>query len=549
MGDNKKLNIYTETRLHGLALSGGVGVARVCLFNENRHSNLPMYKVEGEEGIEREKNRLKRAFEIVGSRLTSLQQEVSRQIGDSEAEIFGVQKTLLEDPSLGDSMLETIEKRSTNAEAALGVVMDYYENQLHRLDSEYMQERSSDLDELRRRLLDVLANMNPSLQCNTESGQCQRGYNRIVVAEELTPSLTVELDTEHTIAFVTEHGGVNSHAAILAKALGIPAVSGIKGIYSELSCGTELLVDGDNGEVIVWPEEKTVSEITGGRREAVRPLQPVPPIPELTVLASISRATDLEHVTEMQAEGIGLYRTEFEFIAANKLLDEDEQYELYRRIAAVQPDCPAYIRLLDVGGDKPLPFLNFADEDNPYLGYRGARFLLGNPELLKTQARALARASVEGPIKMMIPMVTTVKQFKAIREMISEAVADIPNANLEYGVMFEVPSACLEADELLAEADFGSIGSNDLIQYLFAVDRNNEEVAYDYRADQPVLWELMKKIADAGREQGKTVSVCGEIAGDPTYVPELLNIGITVLSVSPRLIPGVRLTMRPDARA
>ena len=532
-----------EKRLKGIGLSSGVGVARVCLFNEQRHSNLPMYKVGGE-GISRERERTERAVRLVSERLDKLHQDVESRLGKAEAEIFLVQKMLLEDETLKNAILDTITERECNAETAVNSVMDYYQEQLSEVDNEYMQGRTSDLDEVRRRLLDVLANMNPSLQCSDDSAHCQRGYNRIVVAEELTPSLTMELDTEHTIAFVTERGGINSHAAILAKALGIPAVSGIEGIHSTISCGTELLVDGDNGEIVVAPEEKTLQQVHSRKQPAIRSLQSVAPIAAMRVLASISRSSDIEHAVAMKAEGVGLYRTEFEFFAANRLLSEEEQVPLYTEVLkGLASGQPFYMRLLDVGADKPLPFLDFQQEENPALGYRGARFLLGNPEILTAQVRAAAKASREGCVSLMIPMVTGVEQFRKIKEIIHRATKDISGKNLQLGTMFEIPSACLEAEALLAEADFASIGSNDLVQYLFAVDRNNAYVAEDYQPDQPVFWQLVERIVEAGRNTGKPVSLCGEIAGDPSYVPYLLDRGVRILSVSPRLIPGVRLAV------
>jgi phosphoenolpyruvate-protein phosphotransferase len=377
------------------------------------------------------------------------------------------------------------------------------------------------------------------LQC---AGQphCQKGHVRIVVAEELTPALTLELDAGHTLGFVTERGGKTSHAAILARALGIPAVTGIHGIHEALTCGTEVLINGNTGEVVVWPSAAT--------RQAMQAVQPLPeraplalpPVAGLQVLANISTAADVAEAQAMLAEGIGLYRTEFEHFAAGRLLTEDEQFAQYAAVLKAMNGRPVTIRLLDIGGDKTAPFFEIPPEPNPYLGFRGGRLLLARPDLLAPQARALARASTFGPLRVLYPMIIDLGQFLELKKRFAEAVRGLDASRVAHGVMFEVPSACLQARELLAVADFASIGSNDLIQYLFAVDRNNERVAYDYSPDRAVFWRLLEDLARAAAAAGKPLSVCGEMAGDPGYCARLIGIGIGTVSVSAKLIPAVR---------
>ncbi|MFC1672271.1 putative PEP-binding protein, partial [Planctomycetota bacterium] len=264
------------------------------------------------------------------------------------------------------------------------------------------------------------------------------------------------------------------------------------------------------------------------------------PVPGLNVMANISLSSDLSEVRGVKAEGVGLYRTEFEFMASRGLLDEDEQYEHYAAVLKAMDGAPVYFRLADLGGDKPLPFLELPKEENPYLGCRGSRLLLGHPDLLRTQARALARASVHGPVHVMYPMVVDLEQFLKLKSAFQDATRDISAGEIKHGVMFEVPSACMQAREILDVADFGSIGSNDLIQYLFAVDRNNELVAGDYRPDRPVFWTLVRQIVEAAKSAGKDLSLCGELAGDSMYIPKLVDAGVTRISVSPRLVGGVR---------
>ncbi len=513
-------------------------MAPVCVLNEGRHNDLPMYRVAAD-AAGFEKTRLRDAVEAVAKRLDVLRKDVAERIGVAEAQIFAAQKMILEDERLNRQMLEAIEVRSCNAEAAVSSTFDLYETRFHKVANQYLNERASDIGEIKRRLLDVLRNMRPSLRCEGLA-HCERGRNRIVVAEELTPALTLELNNELPAGFVTECGGTTSHAAILARALGVPAVSGVKGIHGLLSCGTELLINGDTGEVVVWPSEGTLSRIARARGAVSQAAQVIDAVAGLQVMASISRVSDVAEATYMKAEGIGLYRTEFEFLAAGRALEEAEQFERYAMVLKSMNGQPVSFRLLDMGGDKAPAFLDVPHEKNPYLGCRGARFLLDRPELLRTQARALARAAVHGAINVIYPMIVDLDQFIKLRSLFNEAIEGIATGPIRHGAMFEVPSACLQAREILQVADFGSIGSNDLIQYLFAVDRNSQAVAYDYAFDRPILWSLMGEIARAARETGRPLSVCGELAGDPENIPRLAALGIQAVSVSARLIPGVR---------
>ncbi len=532
------ISLFKETVIKGVPLSGGIAVARVCRFNEHQHSNLDVFKVKGE-GAEKELARVRRAVKIAVERLDVVKQEAVAKIGAAEAEIFTVQKMILEDHALIKKIERLILDDNASAEAAVMTVLDSFEERLRAVDNEYMRERVSDLGEIKRRLLDVLSNINPEFQC-ADKEHCQRGVGRIVVAEELTPRLTMELDSAHTLGFVTEHGGVNSHAAILARALGIPAVSGIKGIHGEITCGTELVVNGNTGEVIISPTEKTVSAIKESRGTGVRVPKAVDPVSGFAVMANISLASEVAEAQNMKAEGIGLYRTEFEFMVDGRFLDENEQYVRYAAVMKAMKGLPVTFRLFDAGGDKPLPFLDMREEENPALGWRGGRLLLGEGTLLSTQARAIAMASRHGPVDVLYPMIVDVNQFLALRDMFEQAVKGMDTRGIRHGVMFEVPSACIQADALFDAADFGSVGTNDLIQYLFAVDRNNDRVAYDYSPDREALWVLMESMSVAARKTGKPLSVCGEVAGNPQYVARLIDMGITSVSVSARLISDVR---------
>lgn len=530
-----------EVRLKGVSISPGVAVAPVCLFNDSRHNVITPSLIEHAE-VEIQTGRLRDAIAAVITRLSELKAKVAREVGPAEGEIFSAQKMMMEDPSIQARMMAAIRDDHMGPEMAVMRVLDAYEARIKALDNQYLRERASDIGEIKRRLLDVLAETRPGLQCDGRGG-CSRGRNRVVVAAELTPSLTIDLEAEHIRGFVTEHGGVTSHAAILARALGIPAVSGVVGVAGMLACGTEVLVDGDAGEIVIWPEPASVE---WARRRGVdaRKSAVEEPVPALSVMANISIAAEAMDAAGMKAEGIGLYRTEFEFMSAGKLLDEDEQFDRYAAVVKTMAGLPVYLRLLDIGGDKQAPGVSIPEEANPALGFRGARLLLQRPDLVTTQARAIARASEFGPIHVTYPMITDVDQFLNLRRLFDEAIAGIPAGTLRHGVMFEVPSACIEARELLRVADYGCIGTNDLFQYLLALDRNNEMVARDFHPDSAAFWTLLSQVVAAAKAAGKPLSVCGEIAGWPEYVVRLAKIGIKTVSVSTRLIPAVRKAMR-----
>lgn len=529
--------VMGERRLKGLALSGGIALGRVCMFNEGRHSNLPMYRVEGE-GVVFEIARVERAVKIAAEQLDEIRQNVRERIGEAEAEIFVAHRMILEDRELMNSISVIIRNDGLNAEKAVTEVLDGYEKKIYEIDDDYLRERASDFGEIKRRLLDVMGNIDPMLQCNAE--YCQKGSKRVIVAHELTPSLTVDLDPEFTIGFLTEHGGVNSHAAILSRAMGIPAISGLKGIRELLGCGTEVLLNGDIGEVIINPAEKTKKDLIIEETVESVARKPVDPVNGYTVMANISFPGDIADALNEKAEGIGLYRTEFEVMAAGRFFSEHELVQKYRAVASRMTGNMVVFRMFDIGSDKNLPFMKIPKEENPSLGWRGTRLLLGKMDLFRTQARALARVSEGGTMHVMYPMIIDVEQFIKARDAFMKSVRDIPCGTIRHGVMFEVPSACLMARELFEVVDFASIGSNDLTQYLFAVDRENDLVSSDYNCDKPVFWELIRFMASAAKTAGKHLSVCGEAGGDPKLLKKFLDAGISVVSVGPRRIAAVR---------
>ena len=535
------MHAHREITCTGLAVSGGVALATAIVLSPKSQGAIPCYRVEAE-NIDHEVARLDNALADAAGQITDLIEEVTTRIGAAQANIFIAQKMMVEDAVLRSEIVQVITESHLNTEAALEKTFDSYEKLLQEVDNEYLSERASDIGELRRRLHELLSASSTPSAFDAHAHLMTTPH--IIVATDLAPSETVQLNADNTVGFITEHGGKASHAAILARAMAIPSVSGIPGIAETIQTGDPVLLNGDTGEVIVHPTEETLSFYPGARRTSHPTARRVGPVDGFTVRANIGLSSEVKLVKEAAAEGIGLYRTEFEFLAAGKVLDEEEQYLRYRDIVKALAGQPFYARLLDIGGDKEAPYLNLPKEENPGLGFRGARLLLGRPDLLIPQVRAMARASRHGCIHLIYPMIVDVDQFLILREHIRQAVQDIPGHNLRHGVMFEVPSACLMARELYEVADFGSIGSNDLIQYLFAIDRNNECIAADYDPDKPIFWRLLQDLADAAREADKPLSLCGEIGGQPQYLPRLIDLGIECTSVSPRLVGLARVSAR-----
>jgi phosphotransferase system enzyme I (PtsI) len=525
----------------GLSISSGKVVAQVCMYSATRHYVVVDRTLGSDEDILHEVERYDTALHSCSEELDRIHAEAVNTIGTAEAEIFLTQKHIMNDPTVVAAIKKRVHDDRRSLEMVISQVYGEFEEKFSNLDNEYLRERSTDIGEIRRRLLDRLNNTRPGFVCQGQ-GTCRRGKDRVIVAEELTAEMMTHMRLESVLGIITERGGISSHAAIIARSLGVPAVSGLKGLFAELSCGTEVLVDGDEGIVVIEPSEASrlahipIESVDEDTTCAI--LTP----PGMEVLANASLIDDVKQAAFVQADGIGLFRTELLFMRAERLLSETEQYELYSEAMDVMGKRPVVFRLLDVGGDKELPFLRIQKEDNPYLGWRGARFLLGSPEVFAAQVRALVRLSRRGKVGILVPMIIDSGQMARIVTGIRDVMAteDIIADNIRLGAMFEVPSAFLDADAIFNMVDFGSIGSNDLIQYLFAVDRNNENVSYDYNPDHPILWNVLQGLSSSAKRTGKHLSICGEMAGRRNAPSRLVDLGITSLSVSPRLVPRVR---------
>ncbi len=534
-----------EIRFQGIPVSPGVTVARVCLFSEDRHAGYEETTISAD-AVSGEKERLAKALENAKEKLAATSQKVAEQLGAAEAEIFSVQRAIMEDASALEKVHVLIESEHVNVESAVMRVFSDYEKRFSELSNDYMRERAGDIGEAKRRLLDALTDERPQLACHGFQ-HCQRGRDRIIVARELSPALTVELDTTHVRGFVTARGGATSHAAILARSLGVPSVSGVEKILHHVTCGVNVLVDGNTGEVVLRPTSKTISQHPG--LQTIRKTAPSiePPLADFSVMANINLASAARAAKRFLADGIGLYRTEFESIVAGRILNEDEQHHRYQSVLEAMEGAPVFFRLLDMGGDKGGDLLGLSDEENPSLGLRGARLLLRRPDLLAPQVRALARAAVAGPFSILYPMVVDTEQFLELRRRVVEILEETGGEkarSIRHGVMFEVPAACLQAERLLKYADFGSIGTNDLAQYLFAADRDNEYVVDDLNIDRPVFWTLLRTIADGAQRAGKSISICGELAGQADHLHRIHELGIRSVSVNIQNIAEVRTKLR-----
>jgi phosphotransferase system enzyme I (PtsI) len=531
-----------EIRLAGVPVSEGVVLARVRFMERKREESAVGHTIPAGR-VEAEIERLRGAIDETAGQFDALIEKVTQRLGTAQANIFVAQKMMVMDEVLRAQCVEVIRTGRINAEAAVVRTLNAYEATLKEVDNEYLKERATDIGEIRRRLVATLT-LHPESQEDDRSPNPAPGVLCILVAEELTPAETMALDTDHTVGFITEHGGPASHAGILARALGIPAVSGLGNAETLFTAGQVVLLNGTTGDVILNPNASTVRLYPAAKRTGRRLLTAVSPVDGLTVYANINLAAEAGLADRVEAEGIGLYRTEFEMLAAGRILSEDEQYEIYTMLLKAMAGKPVHFRLLDLGGDKAAPFLDLPNEENPILGFRGARFLLGHSELFMPQARALVRASAHGRIRVLYPMIADLKQFLKLRELFFQHTQDLPSGDIQHGVMFEVPSACLAAREFFEVADFGSIGSNDLVQYLFAVDRNNERVSVDYSPDHPVFWRLLRDMVDAARDAGKPLCLCGEIGGQPRHLPKLMELGLSTVSVTPRLVGLARLAAR-----
>jgi phosphoenolpyruvate-protein phosphotransferase len=511
---------------------------------------VPRRKIQDSEG---ELKRLDKAITIASEQIASLQTKAETETGTEEAAIFEAHALFLQDPTLITAVHEAIQGQSLNAEAAWIDAIKANASNLEALEDEYFRARAADVRDVGQRVLRILLGV-------AESDLTDLTKPSIVVAHDLTPSDTVRLDKSLVTGFCTAEGGPTSHTAILAKALGLPAVVGIGRSILDLKYGDPLLVDGGRGEVIAFPDEKTIQEFETRRQkieaQALAELETAnePAITtdgrQVEVVANIGSPQEAQIALDHGAEGIGLLRTEFLYLDRHEAPNEEEQLAAYEAILDVMEDRPVVVRTIDVGGDKELPYLDLGIEANPFLGWRAIRMSLDKPDLFKTQLRALWRASPSHDLRIMFPMIATLDEVRRAQVLLQEAHDEVLAAGydvagrIQVGIMVEVPSVAVLADLFAREVDFFSIGTNDLTQYTLAAERTNEKVAHLGDACHPAVLRQIQRILEAAHEEGIWVGLCGELAGDPDAVPILLGLELDEFSMAPSSIPHAKTIIR-----
>ncbi|WP_019153001.1 phosphoenolpyruvate--protein phosphotransferase [Robertmurraya massiliosenegalensis] len=523
--------------LHGIAASSGIAIAKAYRLVE---PDLTFEKKTIDQ-VDSEVERFEAAIAQSKKELEEIRNNAKENLGEDKAAIFEAHLLVLSDPELLNPIKDKVKSDKVNAEFALKETADMFVSMFESMDNEYMRERAADIRDVTKRVLSHLLGVkivNPSMISEEV----------VVVAEDLTPSDTAQLNRQFVKGFTTDIGGRTSHSAIMARSLEIPAVVGTKTATKDIENGDLVIVDGLNGQVHINPTPELVEQYKKANEDFEAQKAEWAKLKnehtysadghQVELVANIGTPNDLEGVLNNGGEGVGLYRTEFLYMGRDELPTEDEQFESYKAVLEGLDTKPVVVRTLDIGGDKELPYLKLPKEMNPFLGFRAIRLCLEEKEIFKTQLRALLRASTYGNLKIMFPMIATLDEFRQAKAMLEEEKAKLQSEGvavsdkIEVGIMVEIPSTAVLADQFAKEVDFFSIGTNDLIQYTMAADRMNERVSYLYQPYSPSILRLVKMVIDASHKEGKWTGMCGEMAGDETAIPLLLGLGLDEFSMS-----------------
>ncbi|WP_448902304.1 phosphoenolpyruvate--protein phosphotransferase [Eubacterium sp.] len=532
----------------GIAGSEGIGIGKVVLIEEH---DLTVEK-KSVTDTDAELKRLQDAIEKFVSITNEMADKMAKTVGEQDADILRGHIIMLQDPMIEEQISALMISEKISAEMALEQVLDQTAEMFAAVPDELIQQRATDLMDIKSRMLKILMGIE-------EVDISQVPENTVLVARDLTPSMTAGINPANIAGILTEVGGRTSHSAILARAMEIPAVLSIEGICGIVKNGDTVVLDGSKGEAIVNPDEATVKEFEkkfadyAAEKELLKAYKGKPSQTKdgvkVELVSNIGKPEDADKVVECDGEGIGLFRTEFLFMDRDSVPTEEEQFEAYKKVAETMKGKPVIIRTLDIGGDKAIPYLGLETEENPFLGFRAIRFCLKRRDIYEVQLRALLRASAFGDIKIMVPLVTGVDELRAVKVILEDIKHQLDkdgiayNKDVKVGVMMETPAACMMADALAKEADFFSIGTNDLTGYTMAVDRGNAKVAYLYSTYNPAVLRAIKRIIECGKAEGIMVGMCGEAAADPKLVPLLLAFGLDEFSVSATSVLKTRKTI------
>ncbi|MBZ2175971.1 phosphoenolpyruvate--protein phosphotransferase [Schnuerera sp. xch1] len=539
--------------MKAIGTSSGIAIGKVLVYKEPEL----IIELKQIDDIDFEIKRLDKAIKKGIEEVQDLYDETLENVGEEEAQIFNAHKMMLEDPEFIDGIKSKIKEKKVNVEWAVKEVSNQFIELFENIEDEYLRARALDLKDVSKRLLRELLGIK-STDLRTLKEKC------ILVAEDLTPSDTAQMNKDMVIGFVTELGGKTSHTSIMARTLEIPAVAGVKDITQITSNEDMMIIDGSEGLILLNPSEHEIKVYENKKSEYERFNKKIQQMKgeksiskdgvKIEIVANIGTPKDVDSVIQKDGEGVGLYRTEFLYMDSDNMPTEDEQFEAYKIVAERLKGKPVIIRTLDVGGDKDIPYLNLPEEMNPFLGYRAIRLCLDRTDIFKIQLRALLRASAFGNIKIMFPMISNIKEIRDAKRILEEAKNELRNENIsfnediEIGIMVEIPAVAIHSDIFAKEVDFFSIGTNDLIQYTVAVDRGNQDISYLYSQYHPAVLKLIKMTIENGHKQGIWVGMCGEAAGDEKLIPLLLGMGLDEFSMSPSSVLKARWIIKNTSK-